>query len=292
MRLITFEHHDQIRLGAQVGESILDLNKANPALPADIFLLLSAGASALGLAREALAEAKPAAFIPLSEATLLAPIPRPGKILCIGHNYKGHIGIGKTELPEYPNFFCKTANVITGHQQPILIPRLTSQVDYEAELAVIIGKRGRDIPEAEAMDFVAGYSIFNDVSARDVQKRTSQWFLGKSFDGFGPLGPALVTKDEVPDPHCLDLELTVNGLTKQHTNTSDLIFSVPFLVSYLSRVLTLDPGDIIATGTPAKLVLSGSKGSPEASQPQRFLDSGDVVEITIEKLGTLTNPIQ
>ncbi len=292
MRLITFEHHDQIRLGAQVGESILDLNKANPALPADIFLLLSAGASALGLAREALAEAKPAAFIPLSEATLLAPIPRPGKILCIGHNYKGHIGIGKTELPEYPNFFCKTANVITGHQQPILIPRLTSQVDYEAELAVIIGKRGRDIPEAEAMDFVAGYSIFNDVSARDVQKRTSQWFLGKSFDGFGPLGPALVTKDEVPDPHCLDLELTVNGLTKQHTNTSDLIFSVPFLVSYLSRVLTLDPGDIIATGTPAKLVLSESKGSPEASQPQRFLESGDVVEITIEKLGTLTNPIQ
>lgn len=176
MRLVTFEHHGQIRLGAQVGTSILDLNKANPALPADIFLLLSAGASALELAREALAKAKPDAFIPLSEATLLAPIPRPGKILCIGHNYKGHIGIGKTEIPEYPNFFCKTANTIIGHQQPILVPHVTSQLDYEAELAVTIGKRGHDIPEAEAMEYVAGYSIFNDVSARDIQKRTSQWF--------------------------------------------------------------------------------------------------------------------
>lgn len=281
MRLVTFLHHNQPRLGALLGDAILDLNRANSALPADILLLLGAGASVLGLAREALAEAKPDAFIPLSEVILLAPIPHPGKILCIGHNYKGHIGIGKTELPEYPNFFCKTANVITGHGQPILIPRITSQVDYEAELAVIIGKRGRDIPEAEAMDYVAGYSIFNDVSARDYQKRTNQWFLGKSFDTFGPLGPALVTKDEVPDPHGLDLELTVNGLPKQRTNTSDLIFSIPFLVSYLSQIMTLDPGDVIATGTPAKL--------PEAANPQRFLEPGDVVEITVERLGTLRN---
>jgi acylpyruvate hydrolase len=284
MRFVTFHHLGQIRLGAQVGSSSLDLNRANPALPSDILLLLSAGASALGLAREALASAEATTLIAEREITLLAPIPQPGKILCIGHNYKGHIGIGKTELPEYPNFFCKTTNVITGHQHPILVPRVTSQVDYEAELAVIIGKRGRDIPEAEALNYVAGYSIFNDVSARDYQKRTSQWFLGKSFDTFGPLGPALVTTDEVPDPHCLDLELTVNGVLKQRTNTSDLIFSVPFLVSYLSQVMTLDPGDVIATGTPAKL--------PEASNPQRFLEPGDVVEITIEKLGTLRNIIQ
>jgi len=284
MRLVTFQSNGQTRLGAQIGDSILDLNRANPALPADILLLLGAGASVLGLAREALAEAKPEAFIPLSEVILLAPIPHPGKIICIGHNYKGHIGIGKTELPEYPNMFCKTANTIIAHQQSIIVPRVTSQVDYEAELAVILGKRGYDIPEAEAMEYVAGYSIFNDVSARDYQKRTSQWFLGKSFDTFGPLGPALVTKDEVPDPHCLDLELTVNGVPKQRTNTSDLIFSVPFLVSYLSQVMTLDPGDVIATGTPAKL--------PEAANPQCFLEPGDVVEIKIEKLGTLRNMIQ
>ncbi len=284
MRLVTFEHYGQIRLGSQVGDSILDLNRANPDIPADIFLLLSAGASALDLAREALAETNPAALVPASAATLLAPIPRPGKILCIGHNYKGHIGIGKTEIPEHPNFFCKTANVITGPLNPIFIPRITSQVDYEAELAVIIAKRGRDISEAEALDYVAGYSIFNDVSARDVQKRTSQWFLGKSFDSFGPLGPALVTKDEIPDPHSLALELTVNGVPKQRAHTSDLIFSIPFLVSTLSQIMTLDPGDIIATGTPAKL--------PEAANPQRFLEPGDVVEITIEKLGTLRNIVQ
>jgi acylpyruvate hydrolase len=284
MRLVTFQHDGQVRLGAQVKNAILDLNQANPAIPADIFLLLSAGASALGLVREALASADAATLIPESEVTLLAPVLRPGKILCIGHNYKGHIGLGKTELPEYPNFFCKTANVITGHGHPIIVPRVTQQVDYEAELAVIIGKRGHDITESEAMDYVAGYSIFNDVSARDYQKRTSQWLLGKSFDTFGPLGPALVTADEVPDPHCLDLELTVNGVPKQRTNTRDLIFSVPFLVSYLSQVMTLDPGDIIATGTPAKL--------PEAANPQRFLEPGDVVEITIEKLGTLRNIVQ
>ena len=300
MRLVTFIYHNQPRLGALLGDSILDLNRANPAIPADILLLLGAGASALELAREALAEANSQALIPVSSVTLLAPVPRPDKILCIGHNYKGHIGIGKTELPEYPNFFCKTANTIIGHQQAILVPRITSQVDYEAELAVIIGKRGYDIPEAEAMEYVAGYSIFNDVSARDVQKRTSQWFLGKSFDTFGPLGPALVTKNEIPDPHCLDLELTVNGVPKQRTNTSDLIFSIPFLVSYLSQAITLDPGDVIATGTPAKLVLpeghrdgvSESKGCLEAANPQRFLEPGDVVEITIEKLGTLRNIVQ
>jgi acylpyruvate hydrolase len=283
MRLVTYQYHGQTRLGAQVKDFILDLNQANPALPADIFLFLAAGASALNLAYEALASAEIETFLPESSVTLLAPVPRPGKILCIGHNYKGHIGIGKTEIPEYPNIFCKTANTITGHGQLIIILRVTSQVDYEAELAVIIGKCGQDIPETEAMEYVAGYSIFNDVSARDYQKRTSQWLLGKSFDTFGPFGPALVTTDEVPDPHNLDLELKVNDVTKQRTNTSDLIFSVPFLVSYLSQVMTLDPGDIIATGTPAKLA--------EAANPQRFLEAGDVVEITIEKLGTLRNPV-
>jgi acylpyruvate hydrolase len=283
MRLVTFEYYGQIRLGVQVGTSILDLHRANPVLPDEILAFLSVGDSALNLARETLASAAPKMFTLLEQVTLLAPIPRPGKILCIGHNYKDHIGLGKTELPEYPNMFCKTANTIIAHQQAILVPHVTSQVDYEAELAVIIGKRGRDIPEAEAMDYIAGYSIFNDVSARDVQKRTNQWFLGKSFDTFGPLGPALVTTDEIPDPHCLDLELTVNGVPKQRTNTSNLIFSVPFLVSYLSEIMTLDPGDVIATGTPAKL--------PEAANPQRFLEPGDVVEITIEKLGTLRNTV-
>jgi acylpyruvate hydrolase len=216
--------------------------------------------------------------------TLLAPIPRPDKIICIGHNYQGHIGIGKTELPEYPNLFCKTVNTITGHNHPIIIPPATQQADFEAELMVIIGKRAHRVTEEEAQTCIAGYTIFNDVSARDYQKRTNQWMLGKSFDTFGPMGQALVTPDEIPDPYSLDLELTVNNVPQQQVNTKDMIFSVPYLISYISQVMTLEVGDVIATGTPSKL--------PEASEQKRFLQKGDVVEIKIEKLGTLRNIVQ
>jgi len=287
MRLVMFQHQGQVRLGAQVNRSggsyILDLNRAQPDIPADLLLLIRAGASALERAREASASAGEAQWIPESQVTLLAPLPHPGKILCLGHNYKDHLGIGREELPEYPNVFSKTANTVIGSGQPIFIPKVTAQVDYEAELMVVIGRMAREVSETEAQACVAGYTIFNDVSARDYQKRTSQWLLGKSFDTFGPMGPALVTPDEIPDPHCLDLELTVNSVPKQHANTRDLIFSIPFLISYLSKVMTLEPGDVIATGTPAKL--------PEATDPQCFLRIGDVVRITIEKLGILENPV-
>ena len=287
MKLVTFQHQGQVRLGAQVirddSSYILDLNRVQPDIPADLLLLLRAGDSVLELAHEALVSVNKSQWIPESKVSLLAPLPRPGKILCVGHNYKGHIGIGREELPEYPNIFSKTANTITGPGQPILIPQVTNQVDYEAELMIVIGKTSRQVSEREAQANVAGYTIFNDVSARDFQKRTSQWLLGKSFNTFGPMGPALVTADEIPDPHCLDLELTVNGVPRQRTNTRDMIFSVPFLVSYLSAVMTLEPGDVIATGTPAKL--------PDATNPQRFLEVGDVVRITIEKLGSLENTV-
>ncbi len=287
MKLVTFQYQGQVRLGAQVIRDdcslILDLNRIQPAIPADLLLFLRAGDSVLELTRETMALADVSLWIPESEVTLLAPLPRPGKILCIGHNYKGHLGIGREELPEYPNMFSKSNNTITGPGQPILIPRVTTEVDYEAELMIVIGKTTLRVPEGEALANVAGYTIFNDVSARDYQKRTSQWLLSKSFNSFGPMGPALVTVDEIPDPHCLDLELTVNGTPRQHVNTRDLIFSVPFLISYLSMVMTLDPGDVIATGTPAKL--------PDASTSQRFLEAGDVVRITIEKIGRLENPV-
>jgi 2-keto-4-pentenoate hydratase/2-oxohepta-3-ene-1,7-dioic acid hydratase in catechol pathway len=273
-------------MGAQVvtqdGRFILDLNQIRSDLPSDLGVLLEAGASALERAREALAKADGTALLPESSVTLLPPIQRPGKIICMGYNYRGHTSTG-VEAPEYPNMFCKTANTIIGPQQPIILPHVSQQVDYEAELAVIIGTRGHAISESDALQHVAGYSIFNDVSARDYQNRSSQWLLGKSFDTFGPLGPALVTIDEVPDPHNLDLELTVNGVPGQRANTCDMIFRIPFLIAYLSRVMMLDPGDIIATGTPSKL--------PEAAEPQRFLQPGDVVAITIEKLGTLTNTL-
>jgi len=286
MRLVTFCHEHRERIGLQLESHVLDLSRVSAGIPTDMKAFLSLGESVLAQTHEALASVKEEWLLAESDVTLLAPIPRPDKILCIGHNYAGHLGIGKTELPEYPNLFCKTVNTITAHNQPIVIPPATTQADFEAELMAVIGKRAYQVTEEEAESCIAGYTIFNDVSARDYQKRTSQWMLGKSFDAFGPMGQALVTKDEIPDPYTLDLELTVNGVPGQRVNTCDMIFSVPYLISYISQVMTLEVGDVIATGTPSKL--------PEAADTERkrFLQAGDVVEIMIEKLGTLRNTVQ
>jgi acylpyruvate hydrolase len=285
MRLITFTTSDQIpRLGALwANEQLLDLNRADARLPTDMLDFLNMGQSAIELARKAVERPSSEERLSLADIKLLAPIPRPGKIICMGHNYIDHLGIDRTAPPEFPNFFCKTANTVIGPDQPIVIPAVTEQVDYEAELAVVIGRRTSCVSEAEAMDCVAGYVIFNDVSARDYQKRGSQWFLGKSFDTFGPLGPTLVTPDEVQDPHDLELSLTLNGQEMQHTNTGNMIFSIRYQISYLSQVMTLEPGDILATGTPAKTELA--KSLPP------FMKAGDVVSIQIDGIGVLTNPL-
>jgi acylpyruvate hydrolase len=285
MRLITFTSSNQIpHLGALLAnEQLLDLNQADARLPTDMLDFLDLGQSAMELAREAVEQPSSEGWLPLAEVELLAPVPRPGKIICMGHNYSDHIGIGRSAPPEFPNFFCKTANTVIGPNQPIIIPAVTEQVDYEAELAVVIGRRAHRVSEAEAFDYVAGYTIFNDVSARDYQKRGSQWFLGKSFDTFGPMGPALVTPDEVREPHNLELSLTVNGQEMQHTNTRNMIFSIPYQISYLSRVMTLEPGDILSTGTPAKTELA--KSLPP------FMKAGDIVSIQLEGIGVLTNPL-
>ena len=284
MRLITFRHENHERIGVQLESHILDLSRVSAGISTDMKAFLSLGESTRAQTREALACMKDEWLLVESDVTLLAPIPRPDKILCIGHNYAGHIGISKTEMPEYPNLFSKTVNTLTAHNQPILIPPASTQVDFEAELMAVIGKRAYQVTEDEAESCIAGYTIFNDVSARDYQKRTTQWMLGKSFDTFGPMGQALVTTDEIPDPYTLDLELTVNGIPQQRVNTCDMIFSVPYLISYISQVMTLEVGDVIATGTPSKL--------PEAAEQKRFLQTGDVVEITIEKLGTLRNTVR
>lgn len=288
MRLVTFQHAGKIRLGAQLvcqaQPCVLDLHQAEPALPEDMLAFLRDGPAALELARQALATpVEGPALLPEAAVTLLAPVPRPGKVIGVGHNYIGHLGQGRTAPAEYPTLFCKPATTLCGPGAPIVVPRATAQVDFEAELAVILGRAGHHIPEARALDYVAGYAAFNDVSARDYQKRTSQWMLGKAFDTFGPLGPALVTADEVGDPHALELTLTLNGVERQRANTRDFIFSIPYLIRYLSAVMTLEPGDIIATGTPAKL--------PAVPETRPFMQPGDVVAVTLEKIGTLTNPV-
>lgn len=287
MRLVTFSHHNQTKIGVLIlrdgREVVLDLSRACPDLPLEMVELLCAGESALAEARATIDRADEQFVLPPGEVTLLAPVLRPDKIICVGHNYYDHMGVGQTAPAEYPNIFTKTNNTVIGPNQAILVPSLTQQVDYEAELAVIIGQTARHVPQNQAFEFVAGYTIFNDVSARDYQKRTSQWMQGKSFDTFGPMGPALVTRDEIPDPHGLDLWLTLNGLELQRTNTRHMIFSIPWLIAYLSDFMTLEPGDIISTGTPAKT--EAAKSVPP------FIKPGDQMTLCIERIGELTNPI-
>jgi len=285
MHLVTFVQGGNERVGVLTAQrdQVLDLSQAMPGLPGTMVGFLGAGRSALAMARAALAKPEPGWLYPLTAVTLSAPVPRPGKLVCLGHNYFDHMEQGRTEPPEFPTLFCKTVNTVIGPGQPVVMPGVSTQVDYEAELAVVIGTRGRNITEHAALQMVAGYTIFNDVSARDYQKRTSQWMLGKSFDTFGPMGPTLVTADEVGDPQTLELSLTLNGLELQRSNTKHMIFSVAYTISYLTSVMTLEPGDVISTGTPAKTALA--KTIPP------FMKAGDSVSIRIDKLGELTNPI-
>jgi acylpyruvate hydrolase len=287
MRLVTFSHDGQARLGAlrpDTGDQqILDLNRADSRLPDNMLAFLQAGEPALSLARQALAVPAPAAVLARAAVKLKAPIPRPGKIICLGLNYRDHAAESNQPVPTYPVVFAKFANVVIGPGEAIVIPKLTQEVDYEAEFGVVIGKRGRAIAEADALSYVAGYLPFHDVSARDYQHRTSQWVIGKTFDTFGPMGPALVTADEIPDPHSLDIRLRIGDEVLQSSNTRNLIFSVPQIIFHLSAVMTLEPGDVIATGTPG--------GVGASRNPKRFLKPGDVVRIEIERLGTLENPV-
>jgi 2-keto-4-pentenoate hydratase/2-oxohepta-3-ene-1,7-dioic acid hydratase in catechol pathway len=214
---------------------------------------------------------------------LRAPIERPGKIICIGLNYRDHAEEARMAIPETPTVFAKWGNSVTGHMHPIVLPKNSRKPDYEAELAVVIGKGGRHIPEAEWREHVFGYTILNDVSARDFQMATSQWTIGKTFDTFAPVGPWIVTADEIEDPHALKISLTLNGERMQDSNTGNLIFGIPKLIAYLSSVMTLDPGDIISTGTPA--------GVGFARKPPRWLLPGDEVAIQVQGIGELVNPV-
>jgi acylpyruvate hydrolase len=287
MRLVTFLVDGRRRVGALTtnGEEqvVADLHAVDSRIPQDMVTLLAGGVTTLDLAREALVSADPEAQHPLGSVTLQAPVPRPGKIICVGLNYRDHAAESKMPIPDYPAIFSKYANAIIGPDQPIVIPRVTDQVDYEGELAFVIGRRGRYIPPEQALAHVAGYMAFNDVSARDFQMRTSQWTIGKAFDGFAPTGPALVTAAEIPDPHDLDLRVTIGGELLQSSNTRNLVFTVPDLVAQLSQVMTLEPGDIVATGTPA--------GVGFARTPPRFLRPGDLVEVEISGIGILRNPV-
>jgi acylpyruvate hydrolase len=285
MKLITFSHHGSTRIGVwlQAQNAVLDLSLAEPGLPQSMIAFLEAGESAMQQARAAQANPPAAALIPTGEVTFQAPIPRPGKLLCMGHNYIDHSATAPGELPTTPNLFLKASSAVIGPGQPVIIPPASSSIDFEGEFCFVIGKRARRVPEAQAMQHVAGYTLLNDVTARDYVWAVSQWMLGKSFDTFAPLGPALVTADEVADPHQLELVMKVNGEERQHSNTRHTIFSIPFLVAHLSAVMTLEPGDVVSTGTPS--------GSGAGRKPPIFLKPGDEMRLTVEHIGELFTPV-
>jgi len=219
----------------------------------------------------------------LAAVKLLAPIPRPPKFICVGLNYRDHAREAGFEIPSIPTIFSKFSNVVIGPGAPIVLPKNSTRPDYEAEFAFVIGPGGRHIPAAYALDHVFGYTIVNDVSARDHQTTTSQWLISKSFDTFAPMGPWIVTRDEIADPHTLDLTLEIGGQVLQRSNTRELVFGVRALIEYISSVVTLEAGDIVATGTPA--------GVGFARKPPRYLRPGDEVVIRIQGIGELRNPV-
>ncbi|HEV3146736.1 MAG TPA: fumarylacetoacetate hydrolase family protein [Gemmataceae bacterium] len=284
MRFATLRTNLGPRLVVRSGEHYFDLVATDPTLPATMRQLLNAGPEIYPAVRDALQKPQ-AVKLAVGSAQYHAVVPDPPKILCIGLNYRDHAIEGGKAIPTEPVLFAKFTTALIGAGEPIVLPKVSHKVDYEAELVIVIGKRGRHIPAQKAFDYVAGYTCGHDVSARDWQFRgeEKQWIIGKTFDTFAPVGPELVTVDDAPHPHNLPIRLKLNGQVMQNSNTKEFIFGVPQLLAYLSQVVTLDPGDLIFTGTPP--------GVGAARKPPVWLKPGDVAEVEIEGLGELRNPV-
>lgn len=276
MKFVSYRASDgSSKPGVLQGEQIHDLSSAGYSSLLDVIAAGAEGLQKAGAAK--------GAATPLSSAKLLAPIARPGKIICVGLNYLDHARESNMEVPKTPTIFSKFTNTVIGPGDEIVLPKNSEKPDYEAEFAVIIGRKARHVSEANALDYVFGYTCLNDVSARDFQMATSQWLMGKTFDTFCPMGPCIVTKDEVADPHTLDIKMTISGEVLQNSNTKELIFKIPQLIAYLSSVMTLEPGDVITTGTPAGVGLG--------HKPPRWLKAGDECVVSIQGIGELRNPV-
>ena len=277
MRFVTFELEGKARPGVVSGEEVVDLSEQGFGSLLEVIEKISDGSVA------------PSKLLPstrshkLNAVRLLAPIPKPRKFICVGLNYLDHAKESGAEIPNVPTIFNKFATTVIGPGQPIVLPKVSNSPDYEGEFAVIMGKGGRHIKSDNWREHVFGYTVVNDVSARDFQRATTQWLMGKTFDTFGPIGPWIVTADEIADPHALDIRTEINGEVLQNSNTRELIFKIPQLLEFLSQVFTLEPGDILSTGTPAGVGFSHT--------PPRWLKPGDDVVIKIAGIGELRNPV-
>jgi len=308
LKLATFKVRGEERIGALENESVIDLNLAHQLylselgekttkgwglFPSAIIDFLKLGEKARKYASNLVAFAhelrkkhseRQRVVLNISDVHILAPVPLPPKIICLGLNYRDHAEEAHVPFPEEPILFSKPSTAIVGPDDCVVYPKISSQVDYEVELAVVIGKEGRNISEADASNHIGGYTVFNDISARDVQFKDKQWFRGKSFDTFAPTGPCLVLSGQIRDPHRLKMELRVNGEVRQSSTTANMIFEIPQIIAFISRVMTLQPGDIIATGTPAGV---GFYAKPE----KRLLRPGDFMEAEIQGIGVLRNRV-
>ncbi len=280
MKIVSFGQKGREIPGVIAGDEFIDLTAADPSLPATVRGILAEDRLA-DVARlvGTSAEVPDGARHPVADVRLGPPVTDPSKIICLGLNYRDHAEEQDRKAPESPLLFGKALNVLAGDGDAMPYPRLVEQLDYEIELAFIIGKRARHVEVADAMAHIAGYGVFMDITARDFQRKERQWLRAKSADGSGPFGPWLVTADEVPDPHNLDISMDVNGETLQSSNTGSMIFNVDFLVHYISQTMTLEPGDVVATGTPS--------GVGVFRFPPRFLQPGDELTGAIGGLGTL-----
>jgi 2-keto-4-pentenoate hydratase/2-oxohepta-3-ene-1,7-dioic acid hydratase in catechol pathway len=279
MKLATFTHGATTRIGVVDDTEIVDLAAAAPELPRDMVAFLEAGAPAVEAARRAADGTR--GRIRFGDVRVEAPIRRPPKFLAIGLNYADHVAESRMQKPEFPVFINKQATCVTGPRDPIHRPRVSTMLDYEGELGFVIGRRCRYVPKERAAEVIAGYLVVDDVSVRDWQFRAQTMTLGKSFDTHGPIGPWIVTPDEVGDPHVLELKTWVNGELRQHSNTRELIYDCFDQVATLSAAFTLEPGDVVATGTPGGVGVAQGK----------FLVPGDVVRIEIEQIGAIENRV-
>jgi len=277
MRFVTFAVDGKSRPGVLSGQTVSDLSTAGFASLLDF---IESGTVGRATAEKLAASG---GGYPLDKVKLLAPIPRPRKLICVGLNYRDHAAETNSEIPSVPTIFNKFATAVIAHGDNIVLPKVSKSPDYEAEFAFVIGRGGRNIAGDDWPKHVFGYTIVNDVSARDYQRATTQWLMGKTFDTFAPMGPWIVTADEIADPHSLDIQLDINGERLQSSNTRELIFKIQDLIAFLSSVFTLEPGDIVSTGTPA--------GVGVARNPQRFLRPGDEVVVRIPAIGELRNPV-
>jgi 2-keto-4-pentenoate hydratase/2-oxohepta-3-ene-1,7-dioic acid hydratase in catechol pathway len=280
MKLVTFVHDNETRVGAVVDDTVVDGKDVN-GIPPTMLEFLALGDSALIAMQGQIDSGKNR--LPLNEVKLLAPVPRPGKYLAISLNYADHIAETGKDKPEYPSFFTKQSTCIIGDGDAIHQPKVSDKLDYEGELAFVIGKRCRHVLVDTAHQVIAGFTIANDVSVRDWQIRSPTLMIGKSFDTSGPLGPWLVTPDEIMDPHNLNIKTWVDNELRQNANTRQMVFNCYEMVAYLSQAMTLEPGDVISTGTPS--------GVGVKMQPRGYLKPGQTVKIEIEKIGVLTNPV-